>query len=510
MKKNVSVIITDLDNTLFDWFDIWYKSFNAMLSSLVNKSGIPQDKLEEEFMSVHQKHGTSEYAFSLEELPSLQKKHPDGNIPTIYNECIQAYRQARQTALKLYPDVLQTLCVLRSTGCLLVGYTESMGYYSKYRIKKLGLDGILDYLYSTADHDIPKNIDLEKTRAYGPDRYKFQHTIHRHTPKGEIKPNSELLNRIIKEVEAAPEQVIYVGDSLMKDVAMAQRASVTDVWAKYGVPTNDPRYDLLRKVTHWKKADVEREKQITDVEITANFVLESSFKELLDLFNFVEHVDGFESTARLWESKGYSKNELIGQVVSVWEKTIDVQQHFNDLCLRIRNYAITVLTAILGLSALSLKEGYTIVFGKMVIPLASILMLLGAISWVAFYLMDRHWYHVLLNGAVKHGMDVEKFINKMIPKIGLTQRIGEESPVTIPVLGIKVHSKGKFWWFYGPVFAFLLIAAVAIYCVHKDVPKIPDSGSENTNIVNNDNASVQSRQLDVVDKKCSGRHKCVP
>ena len=49
MKKNVSVIITDLDNTLFDWFDIWYKSFNAMLSLLVNKSGIPQDKLEEEF-----------------------------------------------------------------------------------------------------------------------------------------------------------------------------------------------------------------------------------------------------------------------------------------------------------------------------------------------------------------------------------------------------------------------------------------------------------------------------
>ena len=40
MKQTVSVVIADLDNTLFDWFEIWYNSFNAMLTSLVDKSGI--------------------------------------------------------------------------------------------------------------------------------------------------------------------------------------------------------------------------------------------------------------------------------------------------------------------------------------------------------------------------------------------------------------------------------------------------------------------------------------
>lgn len=498
MKKNVSIVITDLDNTLFDWFDIWYKSFNAMLSSLVNKSGIAREKLEEEFKRIHQEHGTSEYAFSLEELPSLQKKHPNNNIPNVYNECIQAYRQARHTALKLYPDVLQTLCILRSRGCLLIGYTESMGYYSKYRVKKLGLDGILDYLYSPADHDIPKHINLEKMRAYGPERYKLLHTIHRHTPKGEIKPNPELLKRIITEIGAVPEQAIYVGDSLMKDVAMAKEASVTDVWAKYGVSKNDSRYDLLRKVTHWKKADVEREKQLTEVEVTANFVLKDSFIELLDMFNFVEYVDCFESTARLWEAKGYSKSELIERMVNVWGKTIDVQQHFNDLCLRIRNYAITVLTAILGMSALSLKEGYTATIGKVKIPLASVLMLLGAIAWIAFWLMDRCWYHVLLYGAVKHGTAVENFLNKMIPKIGLTQQISEESPVTIPVLRKKVHSKGKFWWFYGPVLVILLVASFAIYCVQKDSSKTDTAATGNTNMAEKKAVLIQNRQPDLV------------
>lgn len=33
MKK--TVLITDLDNTLFDWFSIWYNSFNAMLNKVV-------------------------------------------------------------------------------------------------------------------------------------------------------------------------------------------------------------------------------------------------------------------------------------------------------------------------------------------------------------------------------------------------------------------------------------------------------------------------------------------
>jgi len=148
MKQKVSVIIADLDNTLFDWFNIWYNSFNAMLTSLVEKSRITRQTLEGEFKKVHQKHGTSEYAFSLQELPSLIKKHPGGDIPTVYAECIQAFRDARRSAMVLYPTVLQTLSLLRGKGCLLVGYTESKAFYSYYRIKKLGLDGILDYLCS--------------------------------------------------------------------------------------------------------------------------------------------------------------------------------------------------------------------------------------------------------------------------------------------------------------------------------------------------------------------------
>ena len=40
-------------------------------------------------------------------------------------------------------------------------------------------------------------------------------------------------------------------------------------------------------------------------------------------------------------------------VVEAWKKTVDVQQQFNDFELRIRNYAITLLVAIVGAAGYS-------------------------------------------------------------------------------------------------------------------------------------------------------------
>ena len=43
--QKASVLITDLDNTLFDWVDIWHASFEAMLSEISKISGISIDAL---------------------------------------------------------------------------------------------------------------------------------------------------------------------------------------------------------------------------------------------------------------------------------------------------------------------------------------------------------------------------------------------------------------------------------------------------------------------------------
>jgi phosphoglycolate phosphatase-like HAD superfamily hydrolase len=285
--RSVSLVITDLDNTLFDWVRIWYASFSALLNSLSKLSGIPAATLIPEVKVVHENHGTAEYAFLIEELPSLQAKHPGDDLSALYSPAIEAYRSARGAALRLYPGVLDTLGKLKENGCLLVGYTESMAFYSNYRLRHLGLDLLLDFLYSPPDHDLPRGLTPAQIRRYPAGNYVLRKTQHRHTPSGELKPNPEILQRIIHEVGGLRERAVYVGDSLMKDVAMAQDAGVTDVWAQYGIAQDRPEYELLRRVTHWTEDAVEREKRLTHKDVSPSFVLRESFSELIGIFSFI-------------------------------------------------------------------------------------------------------------------------------------------------------------------------------------------------------------------------------
>src|SRR3546814_10603857 len=56
-----SVLITDVDNTLFDWVNVWHAAFSAMLAELLRLSRLDEATLLSEIRKVHQRVGTSEY-----------------------------------------------------------------------------------------------------------------------------------------------------------------------------------------------------------------------------------------------------------------------------------------------------------------------------------------------------------------------------------------------------------------------------------------------------------------
>ncbi|MDQ4086920.1 MAG: HAD family hydrolase [Pseudomonadota bacterium] len=114
----------------------------------------------------------------------------------------------------------------------------------------------MDYLYSPADHDLPEGMSAADLRRYPATHYQMEVTEHVHTPPGELKPNPGVLLDILRQVGASPEDAIYVGDSPMKDIAMAQAAGVLDAHAAYGVAQHTAAYELLRAVTHWPDSAV--------------------------------------------------------------------------------------------------------------------------------------------------------------------------------------------------------------------------------------------------------------
>ncbi|CPT42956.1 phosphoglycolate phosphatase [Mycobacteroides abscessus subsp. abscessus] len=287
-KHFPSVLITDLDNTLWDWFAAWHDSFAPMLDRLSVLSGIPTNVLEPEIRAIHQLRGTSEYSNLLNELPSLISQGGELTPLERYDEAVHVLNSRRLEATQLYPGVKDTLRTLKARGVTIAAYTESVAYWTEWRVKHTGLDGLIGSLYSAPDHDLPRGTTIESLRRRPPEEYGLNSTIHKHIPRHELKPNPAVLKYIISDIGAEPADTIYVGDSLMKDVAMARSAGVLDAYAKYGTVQSRPEYELLRRVSHWPEETVERERSYMHTpQVEPTVILDVGFADILQVFGLV-------------------------------------------------------------------------------------------------------------------------------------------------------------------------------------------------------------------------------
>ena len=285
MSERISLLILDFDNTLFDWFHTWYHSFSPFLDELLKISGVPREVLIDEIRAVHQAHGTSEYSFLLQEVPSLSAGLGDATLLQKYDSATLVFREARRPNLSTYPDVVPVLQEIRNQGCKIAIFTESKGFYSSYRLRRLGLDPLVDALFSPDDHSIPDEINLATHRTKDESEYGLKHARHITLGATMIKPAPDVLLSIVTEFGAKISETAYVGDSLPKDIQMAQSAGIIDVFAKYGVARDNPKYRLLREVSHWTKEMVEAEKPAQNTHVIPTHEL-SRFSDILSILNF--------------------------------------------------------------------------------------------------------------------------------------------------------------------------------------------------------------------------------
>lgn len=156
--------------------------------------------------------------------------------------------------------------------------------------------------------------------------------------------------------------------------------------------------------------------------------------------------------------------------LEMWKQTVLVQMHFNDIEMKVRTAAITVLTFVLGGASLALREGTRVELIWVNPPLATITLFLGLVLWGAFYFVDQWWYHRLLIGSVVHGEALEEELRHLLPRAGLTKQISESSPKEYRIFWGKkraMHSPDKMKVFYGIVATLMLLGAVLIWIAEK-------------------------------------------
>ncbi|MCM8780704.1 MAG: HAD family hydrolase [Candidatus Omnitrophica bacterium] len=188
--KDIKLIIFDLDGTLVDAYPAIIKSFNYAM----RKMGYPvQDDL-----TVRRAVGWGD-----ENLLRPFVK------PSELYKAVLIYRKHHKGSLlsnsRLLPQVNRTLSLLKKSGYKLAVASNRPTRFSWILIRHLKLDKYLDYVLCA-------------------DRLRH------------IKPNPEILLKIMRKFKLKPAQVIYVGDMSI-DIQAARRAGIKAVAVKTGSHT---------------------------------------------------------------------------------------------------------------------------------------------------------------------------------------------------------------------------------------------------------------------------------
>jgi FMN phosphatase YigB (HAD superfamily) len=229
-------VVTDLDNTLYSWVDYIVPSLEAMVASLAQTTGRPRIDIVQSLKTVYSRHESNEYPFAIQESSLFHPYRADFDSfdALVVRPAQRAFAEARRRYLHPYPGVRETLAQLRERGVAVVALTDAPRNAVENRVRMLQLDGLLDALYALRGYRLPANVNPEIRRRDEAGHYRLKTTRVVELPRQAEKPSPLGLRRVLRDLGLAPAEVLYVGDNVKKDMALAQAAGVTGVWAEYG------------------------------------------------------------------------------------------------------------------------------------------------------------------------------------------------------------------------------------------------------------------------------------
>lgn len=209
IKQTVRCVVTDLDDTVWDWLTMWHSSFQPYFKRISDEFKIDEKLLKDDFKRLHQEYHTTEASFAYKELTSLtdeQKSKIDQELSKKKKSILHEYYSNKKNNLNLFPGVLETLQALKAKGVLIVAFTESNAFFTKTRIKNLELDGLIDFIYTPIGSGIPESVEA----VYPESHWEPELTQIRHLSKLDKKPDKEILEIILEDFGVAKSEAIYI------------------------------------------------------------------------------------------------------------------------------------------------------------------------------------------------------------------------------------------------------------------------------------------------------------
>jgi len=231
----IRAVVTDLDNTLYPWVDYIVPSLEAMVDSLVTTTGLPRIRIVQSLKAVYTRYESNEYPFAIQESDIFQPYEADFDSfnRLVVDPARRAFKAARERWLKPYPGVPETLDWIRAQGLTLVALSDAPRNAAELRIKWLKLDGHFDALYTLPGYSLPRNVDPEIRRREEAGHYRSRSPV-RELARESEKPSPAGLRQILSDFGLSGAEIVYVGDSVKKDMPVAKACGALGVWAEYG------------------------------------------------------------------------------------------------------------------------------------------------------------------------------------------------------------------------------------------------------------------------------------
>lgn len=193
-------MLFDLDNTLMDFMKMKRRAIEAAIGAMIGAGlRVGRKRAEKMLWGFYEEKG-----YEYQKIFQLFLKKTMGRIDyPVMAAGIIAYRQVKEGYLEPYPGIADVLLKLREKRLKLGIVTDAPRLQAWLRLAEMRLSGFFDLV-----------VAFEDTREKKPSTLPFQEAV--------------------RKLGLTPDEILFVGDSLRRDIAGAKKAGMVTAWAKYG------------------------------------------------------------------------------------------------------------------------------------------------------------------------------------------------------------------------------------------------------------------------------------
>jgi phosphoglycolate phosphatase len=250
-----TILVLDVDNTLYDFVDFFGPSFRSMVHALSRTEKIPESEIVRSARSVYQGAGTLDYRLLIENMDIFQDR-PAEDIVRLIHLARVAFSRTRNTRLKLYDGMGAVLWGARAAGFKSICVTNAPYYEVTSRLRRLNVLGLIDGLIAwegrAADEEKLEVVNsFQERRSHLEQRFDIFWTTNRQNLKPSPSPFLKIRDRY------GHSRAMYsIGDSIAKDLDPAKKAGMTTIWARYGTHVDQRNLQTVLEVTPWTAGEI--------------------------------------------------------------------------------------------------------------------------------------------------------------------------------------------------------------------------------------------------------------